>query len=453
MDNEIALRAASDRNAADLMRVLCEKIGPRPSGESAIRQARALLAGRLEALGAVDIHEEPVAVRTWQPGEPLLELQMPYRQAFPSGQYLYSSPIDAVLPLYDLGCAAPAEIMRRADEFTGKAVLMEGHGAAVGKYVSVRQRIDCACRAGAQAIVTRSTAPTGLPALDIASMNDEAPVACLSVSRDSGISLSEAVEMGQATVCLRANGITAPGMCANLVADLGPDELPDEIVILGAHLDSYWNAPGAADNLTGIVTMLEVARLLAPFRKAFRRTLRLVAFTAEEIGNLGSRAYVANNPQAIARTVLMFNMDVLFTATAHGMGVMWSPEMRDYCMRAFDDTGSRVDVRNLFCMASDYFPFMLAGTPAARPANWDDSFPNTWHSATDDLAHIRPEWVRQNARTYAPLIARLLTDPAPLPCRHLSPAEVQVKLAEEEIGEWLHAQGYGSIFECTGLIP
>ena len=435
---------AIDQSAGELMRVLCEEIGPRPAGASGIRQARALLAGRLAAIGAVAIHEEPVAVRTWSPGEPAVELRAPYRQAFPCGQYLYSSPIAAELPLYDLGDALPEEILRQGGEFSGKAVLMIGHGAAGGKYVSVRQRIDCACRAGAKAIITRSTAPTVLPALDIACMNGEAPVACLSVSNESGRSLSEAVETGPATVYLRANGVTAPGRCANLVADLGPDDLPEEIVILGAHLDSYWNAPGAGDDLTGIVTMIEIARLLAPYRHVFRRTLRLIAFTAEEIGNLGSKAYVADNPDAIARTRFMLNLDVLFTATAHGMAVMWSPDMRDYCEGAFRDADRRVDVRNFFSVSSDYFPFMLAGIPSARQADWEGSFPIWWHTAADDLAHIRPEWVRQNALTYAPLLARMLTDPDPLPARRLSREEVQARLAEEEVGEWMKAQGYGS---------
>jgi hypothetical protein len=443
MDGDIHLHATADSDGERLLQILCEQIGPRPAGGSGMRQARELLSGRLAEIGAVNIHTEPVPVRTWQPGEPSIELLQPYRQAFPCAQYLYSAPIHASLPLVDLGSAAPDEITRRAGEFAEKAVLMDGHTAAGSKYLSVRQRIDCACRAGAQAIVMRSTPPTGLPALDIACLNDELPIPCFSVSGESGRSLSAATETGTATVYLRATGSTSPGMCANLVADLGPDDLPEEIIILGAHLDSYWNAPGAGDDLTGIVTMLELARLLAPYRQAFQRTLRLVAFTAEEIGNLGSRAYVADNPEAIARTRFMLNMDVLFTATAHGMAIMWSPEMRDYCEQAFRDAGRRVDVRNLFCTSSDYFPFMLAGVPAARPADWEGSFPIWWHSAADDLAHIRPEWVLQNALTYAPLLGRLLTDPQPLPCRRLSPADVQSRLAQEDLGEWLQAQGYG----------
>lgn len=118
--------------------------------------------------------------------------------------------------------------------------------------------------------------------------------------------------------------------------------------------------------------------------------------------------------------------------------------MRDYCEAAFRNAGHRVDVRNAFSVSSDYFPFMLAGIPSARQADWEGTVPIWWHTAADDLAHIQPEWVRQNVLTYAPLLARLLTDPAPLPARRLSSEEVQARLAAEGVGEWMQAQGYGA---------
>lgn len=442
MDGEICRHAWGDRDAAELLETLCTDIGPRPAGGEGMRRARVLLAARLARLGAAGIREEPVAVRHWRPGEAVVELRAPRVQPFLCGQYLFTVPIDAELPLLDAGGGSPDEIARVATILPGHAVLMDGHIVSGRKYVAIRQRIDWACRAGAAAVITRSTPATGLPALDVAGMADEAPVACFSVSREGGAEMAAAARAGGARVYLRATGRSEAASCANLLADLGPEPLPREMLILGAHLDSYWNAPGAGDNLTGVVTMLEVARVLAPFRRHFRRVLRLVAYTAEEIGCLGSRAYVDAHRAELARVPLVMNMDTLFPSTARGLAVMWSPEMRDYCDGAFRQAGRQVDVRDLFCMSSDYFPFMLAGLPAMRPADWEDALPIEWHSAADDLGHIRVDWVQHNAMVHAQLLARLLTDPRPLPARRLAGAEVAERLAAEEIDEWMRAQGY-----------
>jgi len=429
MDAEICLHAWHDPVAQRLLETLCLEIGPRPSGSPGMRRALSYLAEHLASLGAAGIHEEPVSVRSWEPGEPRVELRAPYRRSFTCGQYIFTSPIDATLPL----------VAREAANLRGAAVLMDGHTVSGSRYVAVRQRLEQVRQAGAAAILLRSTPPTGKPALDVAGMDGDFPLACFGVSREDGEELAAVAGKGQ--VYLYANGASAPAQCANLVADLGPDEYT-ETLILGAHLDSYWNAPGAGDNLTGVVTMLEVARLLAPFRAAFRRRLHLVAFTGEELGCLGSRAYVAAHREELARIPCMLNMDTLFPATARGMAVVWRPELRDYIEAAFREAHRQVDVRNLFCMSSDYFPFMLAGLPVARPADWENSLPMWWHSELDDLRHIRADWVQHNAMVYTQLLGRMLTDPSPLPVRHLSIEEVQARLEAEDIGEWMVAQGF-----------
>ncbi|MBT3272568.1 MAG: M28 family peptidase [Spirochaetales bacterium] len=241
---------------------------------------------------------------------------------------------------------------------------------------------------------------------------------------------------------MKTNGSSEPGICANLVADMGPDELPAECIILSAHLDSFWNAPGAFDNLTGVATVYEIGRLLSPFRKHFRRRLRVIAFTAEELGFQGSKAYVARHAEELDDVRLVVNLDSLFPATARGMAVMWSPVMRDYINNAFTGARQLVDVRNLYCCSSDYLPFMLEGVPACRPADWEDSFPAGSHTHADDLANVRPDWIQLNAIVYAHLLARLLTDPNPLPARKLSPDEVSEQVRKNDAVEGVGWMGF-----------
>src|SRR5712675_857710 len=78
----------------------------------------------------------------------------------------------------------------------------------------------------------------------------------------------------------------------NTVADLRGSEKPDEMVILGAHLDSWDLGTGSTDNGTGSMAVLEAARTLAKLNLKPKRTIRFVLFTGEEEGLVGSKRYV-----------------------------------------------------------------------------------------------------------------------------------------------------------------
>ena len=99
---------------------------------------------------------------------------------------------------------------------------------------------------------------------------------------------------------------------------------------------------------------------------------------------------------------------------------MWSPTMRDYIDRALRQTQCCVDVRNFFCMSSDYLPFMLEGIAAARPADWKGLFPPISHTRLATPDKVPTEWIRLNAMTYAQMLVRILTDPKPLPASRTS---------------------------------
>jgi carboxypeptidase Q len=80
---------------------------------------------------------------------------------------------------------------------------------------------------------------------------------------------------------------------ANVIADLPGGDLADEVVMLGAHLDSWHGGTGATDNAAGVAAAMEAMRLLKSLGVQPRRTIRLALWTGEEQGLLGSRAYAA----------------------------------------------------------------------------------------------------------------------------------------------------------------
>jgi len=87
----------------------------------------------------------------------------------------------------------------------------------------------------------------------------------------------------------------------NTVAEIRGSEKPDEMVILGAHLDSWDLGTGSTDNGTGSMAVLEAARTLAKLNLKPKRTIRFVLFTGEEEGLVGSVKYVESHTNELEK--------------------------------------------------------------------------------------------------------------------------------------------------------
>ena len=83
------------------------------------------------------------------------------------------------------------------------------------------------------------------------------------------------------------------GNAFNIIAEIPGTDLANEVVIMGAHFDTYPYATGATDNTTGSAAMIEAVRVIQTLGLKPRRTIRVALWAAEEQGLLGSRAYVA----------------------------------------------------------------------------------------------------------------------------------------------------------------
>jgi hypothetical protein len=82
---------------------------------------------------------------------------------------------------------------------------------------------------------------------------------------------------------------------ANVLGDIPGSDLADELVMLGAHFDTWHASPNASDNTSGVAVMLEAARILTALGVTPRRTIRVALWSGEEQGLFGSRAYVARH--------------------------------------------------------------------------------------------------------------------------------------------------------------
>jgi carboxypeptidase Q len=409
-DRLVADHINSDPYMEDLMRTLCEDIAPRPAGSAAIEKARVLLAENWRGFGA-SVHAEPVPIEACEQEEALLQMLAPDDQVFDCIACVNSGSGEVEGPLLDAGNTSFEDMSRLAGRARGAILLVRGFDFTGGKFETLQKRVSLAEAAGAAAVILVGKHPD-LPAVFFL---NRATVPVLNVSAIAGRVLADLCGQGGVRVRVRVAGRTRKSTCANLIGELGPDSAPDEIIAMCAHLDSFSISPGAIDDLSGIVAMTEIARVLAPYRRHFRRALRFIAFTGEEIGYAGSLHYVREHNSDLDRLRLLLSLDCLFEETARGVAVMGSPTARDYIAETLSESHPEVDVRNWFCMSSDYLPFMLQGVPTARPADWTDSFPNWTHTAEDTSDRLPVSWLRSNTLVSARLILRLLTDPEPLP--------------------------------------
>jgi len=267
------------------------------------------------------------------------------------------------------------------------------------------------------------------------------PTPVVGVSYEAGQELREIAARHPLACTHSTSGRSVSGTCRNLAAEMGPEGDTGDIIVLSAHLDSLPQTLGTFDNLTGVAGVLEIANALKPLANLFQRTLRLLIFTGEEYFFQGSRAYVEQHQAELDRIKFAFNLDGLFPETAEGIAVVWSDSMRDYIDAIYQTSGYPMDVRSHFCMSSDYLPFVIAGVPAGRQADYKDAFPLWTHTMTDTPGKFPVSWVQQNAMVFAWMLARMLCDPNPLPSTRNSTADVRCFAeAEDVVDAW---QSYG----------
>jgi carboxypeptidase Q len=120
-----------------------------------------------------------------------------------------------------------------------------------------------------------------------------APQVALSIEHYNRLArLLQAGERVRVTVNLDAQFIEEDPTAHNTVAEIPGTDLKDEVVMLGAHLDSWHGGTGATDNAAGVAVAMEAVRILKALNLQPRRTVRIALWSGEEQGILGSRAYV-----------------------------------------------------------------------------------------------------------------------------------------------------------------
>ncbi|RLE69684.1 MAG: hypothetical protein DRJ34_00145 [Thermoprotei archaeon] len=173
----------------------------------------------------------------------------------------------------------------------------------------------------------------------------------------------------------------------NIVAEKIGEKYPDEIIVIGAHYDSEYGTIGATDNAAGTAVLMELARIFSS--KKNMRTIRFIAFGAEELGLLGSRKYAESHRKDLEKVKLMVNIDV----QGSGMGrisaiVSGGDDIKNYIEILGKELGINIRVTQGIA-SSDSTSFAWKNIPSI---SFSRSGGSTFymHTEKDDLKYVNP---------------------------------------------------------------
>jgi len=302
--------------AWDRLAVLTDTIGHRLSGSPALDRAIQWALAEMTRDGLENVRAEKVMVPKWVRGQESAEIVEPAHHTM------------TMLGLGDsVGTKSEGvqgevlvvnsfeELDARSASARGRIVLFNVPFTTYGETVRFRSAGPSrAARHGAIAALVRAVGPAGLrtPHTGALQYSSDAPkIPAAAVSTEDADRLERMVaRSGKVVVRLKMEAhFDGEVESANVVGEIRGREFPDEIVVVGGHLDSWDVGAGATDDGGGCVVTWEALRLMKKLNLRPRRTVRVVLFTNEENGGRGGQAYRDEHRAELSNHVMMLESD------------------------------------------------------------------------------------------------------------------------------------------------
>jgi hypothetical protein len=316
------------------------------------------------------------------------------------------------------------EVRALGERVRGRIVLfqhdMDAHLARYGDVVGLRGSGPAeAAKAGAVAALVRSLATASLRTPHTGyTRTDGAAIPAAAVATEDADLLHRLLGRGPVTVRLVLGcGLATPPEVesANVVAELRGRERPEEVVLVGAHLDSWDLGTGAADDAAGVAMVMETMRLLRALGGAPRRTVRAVLFMNEENGLAGARAYAERHGSELPRHVAAMEADAgggRPTGYATNSGPAGEAMLRALAAPLM---GLDVDRVAFGEGGADLSPLGVARVPTVAVAQDTSRYFDVHHSAADTLDKLSAADLARATAAFAAMAFALAESESTLP--------------------------------------
>ncbi len=412
--------ATANHDAYERLGEMVDRFGPRPAGSVALERAIDWVLQEMKADGLSNVVAEPTMVPHWVRGEESLEMLQPRIRKLPMlglggsigtppggirGEVLVVSSFD--------------DLAAKAAQAKGRIVLFDVPFTNYGETVRYRtEGAIAAAKVGAVASLVRTVGPESLqsPHTGVMHYEDGVPrIPHAAITLEDAEMIHRMQDRGQRVeVLLRMQAQTLPDAPSrNAMAEITGSEHPEEVVVLGGHIDSWDVGQGAMDDGGGVVAAWEAVRLMKKLGLHPRRTVRVVAWVDEEISGAGGRQYAADH--ADERHVLAIESDGgVFEPT--GFGFTGS----DAAMEVVRQVGKLLDPIGAGTITkggggADIGPLMRTGVPGMGLSVKDARYFWYHHSDADTLDKLDPDEIARCVATLA-VMAYVIADlPEALP--------------------------------------
>lgn len=243
------------------------------------------------------------------------------------------------------------------------------------------------------------------------------------------IRVADAMDMvrrGAKTVHFTAKSAADTLISRNVMVTLPGVRFPDQVLAFGAHFDSVPFSTGVYDNGAGSVILMELLRYFKENPPA--RTLQFCWYGSEEVGLLGSKAYVAAHEKELERCVMMINVDVAGAVLGKDSAVVTGEQsLTDYISGLYNQAGVDIKVKQDI-YSSDSIPFADHGIPGVNFMRFGAPGAAFIHDRRDVLDFLSAESLERSTEKYL-LFAEKMANAVIMPARSI-PENIVEKVDE-----------------------
>ncbi len=390
------------------------EMGSRFAGSDSERQATDYLENRMRDYSLSRVSPEEFSYTGWKRGEASLTALTREPEQYEVISLAHTGTFTAEGDLLYLGLGTPARWEANADRLSGKIVLVDAkspHWIRGG--IHRLEKFGRAVQAGARGFIWMRDQGGYLH--ETGGLRPDAEIPGVAISREDGLELVRRSEQADEPlrVRIRTENTVGSTTSRNVVGEIPGNQLSDQVIIIGAHFDGHDIAPGAMDDAAGAAVAMEAGRLLARCAGSLARTVRIVCFAAEEIGLLGSRAYVRDHSEDLDCFNFMLNLDGAGRGGEMGILLQDWPELLPVFEQVSQDMKWPFTTDVGLAMSSDMYPFSFFGVPSGRLADFSEvSTSRNWgHTVADTLDKVSPSDLRKDSTLVARIALRLANWP------------------------------------------
>jgi len=412
--------ALTDDRAYRMVESLTTGIGPRLAGTPAEAMARDWAVRELEARGFDDVRVETFETPGWLRGDETLELlRQPSQQlAVTALGFSTATPPEGLVAdvayfgsLREIESAAAAAVEGRIAFIDSYLVpTMDGSGVSVA-YRTKSRAPNIAARKGAVAALIRSIASGNDRFPHTGTFGYEQGVPRIPVAAVAVPDAEQIARLARRDEALRARlTLTTedPGMVesGNVLAEIPGDGSTDELVLIGAHLDSWDLGTGAVDDASGVAVAIAVADLIRELGLPIRRSIRVVLFGAEETTLGGAKDYAKRHAAELDRHAIAVESDF-------GAEPVWAlySNVPEPLLPVIDRIGEVIGPRfgivrrhNQASGGEDLTYIREQGVPVVSLVQDGIPYFDLHHTANDTLDKIDPDALRQNVAAFGAFV-------------------------------------------------